>query len=188
MKKYFPITLFLFVFSLATSLQMINELFTVKESKAHSHNGNTDLRDYKTQLDSQSQFKQSKLLQEIKKTNKKITLINFWASWCGPCMIEMKSLISLKKSNLDNNLEIIGINIDHENQEFKIKEISNRMKIDYRVIPDKNNFFVNLFSVKAVPTTFLFKGDKLVKVIDYMENFNSPYWMDQINKLINNEH
>ena len=53
------------------------------------------------------QFKGSKLISEndLKKNN--FTLINFWASWCGPCLIEHPFLLKLKN---ENNLKLLGVN------------------------------------------------------------------------------
>ena len=50
-----------------------------------------------------------------------VTLLNFWASWCSPCMRELPSLNRLHALYKDKGLDIITINTDYENQERLIK-------------------------------------------------------------------
>ena len=57
------------------------------------------------------------LLNEINKN--KITVIDFWASWCGPCMHEMPNLIALYSNYHDQGFGIIGISLDSDYNKWK---------------------------------------------------------------------
>ncbi len=49
----------------------------------------------------------------------KYVLIDFWASWCGPCMKEIPTLVNLYKSYKDKNFEIVGVSLDKKENEWK---------------------------------------------------------------------
>lgn len=61
----------------------------------------------------------------------KVILLNFWASWCPPCLAEIKDFIKFQKHFVNNNLQIISIGLD---EEPKLKEISKKLNINYPVL------------------------------------------------------
>ena len=61
----------------------------------------------------------------------KILLINFWATWCPPCVAEMPELVELQADMKDKNLQIVGIGIDSPSN---IKEFLSTYKISYPVL------------------------------------------------------
>tara|TARA_B100000902_G_C27026293_1_gene772148 strand:- start:147 stop:665 length:519 start_codon:yes stop_codon:yes gene_type:complete len=80
-------------------------------------------------------------------------ILNFWASWCAPCIKEMKSLNNLKKKV--SNIKIITISQDSDIEDaisfFKKNRYENLEKYyDYEKLVSKN------FSLRGLPTTFIF--------------------------------
>src|SRR5690349_3905859 len=45
---------------------------------------------------------------------KKVVLVNFWATWCPPCMLEMKSVRDLREAYKDRGFEVVGIDLDDD--------------------------------------------------------------------------
>lgn len=83
----------------------------------------------------------------------KVTLVNFWATWCGPCREEIPDLIQLQDRYPDH-LRIIGISTDEGTPEM-VKAFSERMGINYPVVmatPELNRQFPGVF---ALPTSFI---------------------------------
>ena len=100
-------------------------------------------------------FNKNSIFNTKKISNYNFTLINFWASWCGPCRKEHKNLMALSKNK---NLKIIGINFrDKQNnaKEF-LKEMGNPFFILTKDTDGKKS--VN-FGVYGIPETILVNQD-----------------------------
>jgi len=97
----------------------------------------------------------------LRELNGKTVLINFWATWCGPCREEMPSLNELAKSFKDRGLEVIGISID--NSDTIIKAFLQEVPVHFPIIRDKELATAVRYKVFAYPTTFLLSPDGIVK-------------------------
>lgn len=87
----------------------------------------------------------------------KVVLLNFWATWCGPCRMEIPDLIKLQDQYRDK-LVVVGLSID-EGPADAVKAFAAAEKINYPVaiVDDK---FQNLFGgIRSVPSTFVVGPD-----------------------------
>ncbi|MFH1008320.1 MAG: TlpA disulfide reductase family protein [Candidatus Latescibacterota bacterium] len=86
----------------------------------------------------------------------KITLVNFWASWCGPCRMEIPDFVELYSAYKDRGVEIIGISLDHEGPE-KVRSFAAKYQINYPVgMIDKEQKVASAFGgFRGIPTTFI---------------------------------
>jgi thiol-disulfide isomerase/thioredoxin len=83
----------------------------------------------------------------------KVTLVNYWATWCGPCRQEIPDLIQLQ-DRYPNQLQIIGISTD-EGDPSKVRSFAEQMGMNYPIVmatPELNRQFPGVF---ALPTTFV---------------------------------
>ncbi|MDR0574019.1 MAG: AhpC/TSA family protein [Tannerella sp.] len=87
---------------------------------------------------------------------KKVILLDFWASWCAPCLKEMPTLIQLYENYKDNGLEIIGISIDENELNWKKAIQKNKMSW-IQVISNKNKSgnIAEMYGVSLIPYTIL---------------------------------
>ena len=104
---------------------------------------------------------------------KSLIIINFWATWCAPCIEEMPSLNRLKTNPIFNNLEIIPINVGRDNIE-KTKDFYKKLKIkDLKIYFDKDVELAKKFLLRGLPTTVFVnkEGEEFARVIGFV-NFD----------------
>jgi len=83
----------------------------------------------------------------------KVVLVNFWASWCPPCIYEMPELIRLKAQLANKPFEIIAINVGEK--KYKVRKFTKVINFDLPVLLDTSNDTFNDWGVKTLPTSFL---------------------------------
>ena len=87
----------------------------------------------------------------------KVVMLNFWASWCGPCRQEMPLLDALHKRYSPAGFELLGINIEPNPKDADklLKEIP----VDFPVLYDIKQTVSEAYKVDAMPTTILIDKD-----------------------------
>lgn len=90
---------------------------------------------------------------DSKELRGKVVLINFWASWCGPCLMETPRLVELKKEYAHTGFEIVGIAIDPENKE-EILDFVRDLKVNYPVVYSDQKIEREA-GILGTPTSFL---------------------------------
>ena len=95
---------------------------------------------------------------ELNKIKGKVTIIDFWASWCKPCRIENPNLVKLYNKYNAKGLEIISISLDREAQkDFWIKAIEKDQLNWYNISNLKfwQEPIAKLYGVNSIPATFI---------------------------------
>jgi thiol-disulfide isomerase/thioredoxin len=91
----------------------------------------------------------------------KVTLVNFWATWCPPCRAEIPDLVALQEKYRDQ-VQVIGISEDEEGPEV-VKRFAEKYNINYPLVmvtPELRKAFTGIY---ALPTTFVI--DREVRVV-----------------------
>jgi len=85
----------------------------------------------------------------------KITLINFWATWCGPCVVEIPEFVALKKEWIDRPFEIVGVSLDETGFEA-VGPFAEDFYVNYPQILDLDGALGDeLGGIFALPATFV---------------------------------
>jgi thiol-disulfide isomerase/thioredoxin len=92
----------------------------------------------------------------------KAVLLNFWATWCGPCKIEMPWFVELQKEYGPQGFQIVGVAMDDASPE-EIAKFAKQMDVNYPVLLGKEAVGQSYGGVGVLPTTFFIDRDgKLV--------------------------
>lgn len=101
----------------------------------------------------------------------KLTVLDFWATWCKPCVKSVPELIELYEKFKSRGVEFIGINIDSPRNKSKVKPFVRSLGIKYPVLLDTNNELMSDLGITAIPTLLIV--DKKGKVLVRHEGFKS---------------
>ena len=84
----------------------------------------------------------------------KVVLLNFWATWCGPCELEIPWFIDFEKTYKDRGFAVLGVSFDDEGW-TAVKPYVERRKTNYRVLLGTEDMPEVYWDLEAIPTTLL---------------------------------
>jgi thiol-disulfide isomerase/thioredoxin len=99
----------------------------------------------------------------------KVILLDFWATWCGPCRESIPHLIQVYKTYRENGFEMIGISLD-KGDATVVRNFVKSMDIPYPIVMATEEVTRN-YRVTSIPTTFFI--DKEGKIRERITGFNS---------------
>jgi thiol-disulfide isomerase/thioredoxin len=88
----------------------------------------------------------------------KVVLLNFWATWCGPCKIEIPWFIEFNKTYKDRGFAVLGVSLDDDGWK-SVKPYIAEKKIDYTVVVGNDQVSKSYGDVESLPTTFIIDRD-----------------------------
>ena len=88
----------------------------------------------------------------------KVVLLDFWATWCGPCKIEIPWFIEFERTYKDKGFAVIGVAMDDEGWSV-VKPFIADMAINYRILQGDEATGELYGGIEALPTTFLIGRD-----------------------------
>jgi thiol-disulfide isomerase/thioredoxin len=100
----------------------------------------------------------------------KAVLLNFWATWCGPCKIEMPWLVDLQKKYGPQGLQIVGVAMD-DTSDKEIADFAHKMGVNYVVLKGTEKVGDLYGGVDRLPLTYFV--DRSGKVVDEIVGLRS---------------
>lgn len=115
----------------------------------------------------------------------KVVIVNFWASWCNPCVEEFPSMIKLVES-LGGDVIVLAVSTDDEEKDIHaFMKAFGLPRPGFEVLWDKNKSVMNTYGVNKIPESFLIGRDgKLVRKVLGIENWASPDAIDYFKQLL----
>jgi peroxiredoxin len=92
-----------------------------------------------------------------------VVLVNFWASWCGPCRQEMPLLNAIHNKYEPLGFTVLGVNV--EEQVDNARSYIDERPVDFPILLDSNNQISQLYNVLAMPTTVVIDRDGNIRFI-----------------------
>ena len=94
----------------------------------------------------------------------KVVLLDFWATWCGPCKIEIPWFQEFERQNKDKGFAVLGVAMDEEGWDV-VKPFAQHMNINYRLLIGNDSIAEQFGGVDALPTTFLIDRDGKIAAV-----------------------
>lgn len=91
----------------------------------------------------------------------KVIALNFWATWCGPCLVEMPALQSAQEKYLSQGFEVVAVNAGEPKD--TVDAFVTSQNLSFLTILDSNLDVVSLYDIRAFPTTIWIKANGVVE-------------------------
>ncbi len=112
-----------------------------------------------------------------------VVMVNFWATWCGPCRQEMPLLDELYSRYERVGFSLLGVNIDDDSR--KAMSMVSELGVSFPVLFDARKEVSKLYEVEAMPVTVLIDREGTVRYVHhgYKPGYEDKY-LDQIRSLL----
>ena len=113
----------------------------------------------------------------------KVTLVNFWATWCPPCVEEIPSLNRLQAKFEGRPFELISINYAQDRE--TVAEFLQRIDVDYPVLLDPDGAYAKSWNVISFPSTFVIdKSGHIRYGVNAAIDWDDPQLLDRLEQLM----
>jgi cytochrome c biogenesis protein CcmG/thiol:disulfide interchange protein DsbE len=110
----------------------------------------------------------------------KVVLLNFWATWCPPCRVEIPWFVEFQKKYGDRGLVVLGVSVDDDGWK-SVRPFLEEMKVNYRMMLSTGPVADSYGGVDALPTTVMIDRDgriaskhvRLVNKSDYVADIEA---------------
>ena len=93
----------------------------------------------------------------------KVVVVDFWASWCGPCRKEMPLLQTFHEKYAKDGLVIIGVNLDRSAK--KMRSFLEKTTVTFRIVHDPKAKTAQRYAPRAMPTSYFIGRDGKVRYV-----------------------
>ena len=93
----------------------------------------------------------------------RVVLVNFWASWCTPCVEEMPDILRLKAAMRDTPFAVIGVNVAEAR--LRARTATQRMGLDFPVLLDRDQAAFRAWGAEVLPTSYVLDVDGRIRYV-----------------------
>ena len=105
----------------------------------------------------------------------KVVLLNFWATWCGPCKVEMPSMEALHRDFGSRGLHIVAVSQDDDASDEQLQSFARELGVTFEILYDSTHAMEKSYQVTGYPATFVIGRDgKIRRKWLGADDWNSP--------------
>jgi peroxiredoxin len=105
----------------------------------------------------------------------RVVMVNFWATWCGPCRQEMPQLDRLYQKYKSSGFVLLGVNVDED--VLKATDVAAKLGVSFPVLLDTDKAVSKLYDLSTMPSTVLIDRDGKVRYVHrgYLTGYEDNY-------------
>jgi cytochrome c biogenesis protein CcmG/thiol:disulfide interchange protein DsbE len=92
-----------------------------------------------------------------------VVLLNVWATWCGPCRVEMPSIEKLHEAYGPKGLKIVAVSIDDPGTDAQIRQFAKSFGLTFEILHDPDNAIKENYQLTGYPETFVIGRDGVIR-------------------------
>ncbi|MGB9735379.1 MAG: peroxiredoxin family protein [bacterium] len=113
----------------------------------------------------------------------KVVFLNFWATWCPPCRMELPAMEKLYEKLKDQPFVMLAVNVDEADPDG-VRNFVRSMNLTFPVLLDDGNVS-KLYNINAIPTTFIIKKNGVIDaIVNGARPWDDPNYINAFDKLI----
>jgi peroxiredoxin len=111
----------------------------------------------------------------LKEQRGRVVMVNFWATWCGPCRQEMPQLNRLYSKYKSSGFVLLGVNVDDD--AGKAAELAAKLGVTFPVLLDTDKTVSKLYDVSTMPSTVIIDREGNVRYVHrgYLSGYEENY-------------
>jgi peroxiredoxin len=114
----------------------------------------------------------------------KVVILNLWATWCGPCRVEMPGMENLYRRYRSQGLEILAVSLDKGSSD-KVQKFADEYRLSFPVLLDSEGQVESRYHTLTIPTTFVIdKKGMIVAEVDGAKHWESEETFQAIEYLL----
>lgn len=112
-----------------------------------------------------------------------MVMLNFWASWCPPCRVEMPHMETYYQENKEDDIEILAVNMTtlERGSQDKVPDFVDKHGLTFPILMDEDGDIKDLYKVMVYPTTYILNEDGIIT-----DRINIPLDVEVIEWLMEN--
>ncbi len=177
MKKYVPFLLLILAFSGFLSTQILWDTFHLNADQGDADKQKHSV--YETNFQALKLTTTKNTTIELKNEKSPLVVLNFWASWCLPCLKEFPSLVKFQ-DKYKGKVKVIGINGDEDAPLINIQKIEAKYKLNFESVADPESLVSNKFLIGTYPVSIVFYQGKVIYVNKRIHDFMDPEFISLI--------
>ena len=91
----------------------------------------------------------------------KVTILNFWATWCPPCRAEIPEFIEFARKYQAEKVALVAVNLQEDSK--KVTEFANNAGMNFPILLDSNGKVAQTYQIYAIPTTIFIDGSGVIR-------------------------